>query len=156
MNVPQILALVFVGLVTVGGALWIWAGMKYRSGAGKSRMAVAFGVVSIVAYFVASSVAQFETIAAFIAWVALTSNLAPMSSVLLQLIKRLNPGLENAKAMALSIVFSCMGCLVANIAQPYVADLPPIVNVIWPILWWALQQFWYSWAPEGYVITRGF
>lgn len=69
--------------------------------------------------------------------------LAAVSSILLQLLRKAWPKVDENIAFVLSILFAAGISIGAKATIPYLSKLPPEVEDAWPVVVWALQQVWW-------------
>jgi len=79
----------------------------------------------------------------FIAYLATAGALGVVSSVILQLIKRLFPALAEVYAFAASMIAAVVISVAANLLLPMLPSFPPELEQFWPIVVWAAQQIWF-------------
>lgn len=89
----------------------------------------------------------------FAEWVGLLASVASLGAIaaaITAVVKRLT-GLEGVKIKLLSALLAAAVNVVATLALPYLAELPPVVEQFWPVLVWIVSQVWYEaeWVVRG-------
>ena len=91
------------------------------------------------------------TLAEFLQWLATAAAPAVVSSLIVDFIKAVWPDVEEKKAAAVSIVVAMLASALALVAQPYIGDIPPELEQVWPLIVWAIQQLWYQFIGKNKV-----
>ena len=91
------------------------------------------------------------TLAEFLMWLASAAAPGVVSSVIVDFIKAVWPSVEDKKAAAISIVVALVASAVALALQPYIGDIPPELEQVWPFIVWAVQQIWYQFIGKDIV-----
>lgn len=84
------------------------------------------------------------TFVEFVRWLATAGALGVVSSVVVQALKALVPGLADIKAKIISILVATFVSIVATLAVPYLGQVPADVERFWPLIVWAVSQLWYE------------
>ncbi len=84
------------------------------------------------------------TFLAFVTWLATPAALAVVSSLVVQVLKKVYPSIQQQLAVAVSVAVAAVLSVVAMYALPWVKTLPPDVERLWPVVVWALQQLYYQ------------
>jgi len=82
-------------------------------------------------------------LAEFLAYLAAAGALGAVSSIVLQLIRRLWPALDEVYAFLASMIAAIAISVAANLLLPVLPSFPPEVKQFWPIVVWAAQQIWF-------------
>lgn len=134
---------VFVIVSGLGILAWFIAALKNKS---------ALMALLAVGALVATAMAQQEapgSAAQMLVWFSASTSLAPISSVLLQVVRQFEPNLEDKTAMGLSAVASFLVVWFTRLLLPYAGDVALIVdNQSFLALTWIMQQLWYFWGSE--------
>ena len=93
-----------------------------------------------------------ESLAAFLAYLANPLALAVVSSVALQAIKRIWPGVDEGSAFFGSMVLAVGLAIGAMFLLPHVPSLPAEAERLWPFLVWFMQQAWYFLMKDSTVL----
>jgi hypothetical protein len=94
------------------------------------------------------------TFVGFVTWLATPAALAVVSSLVVQVLKRVWPSVQQQLAVAISIAVAAVASVVAMYALPWVAQLPPDVERLWPVVVWALQQLWYGMFGQSEAMRK--
>ena len=84
------------------------------------------------------------TFAEFIRWLAAPAALGIVSTFLVDLIKFIKPEIVDKVAVLVSVIVAGVASFLAQKLIPSLSELPPIVESLWPIIVWAVQQFFYQ------------
>ena len=79
----------------------------------------------------------------FVKYLGSAAALAAVSSILLQLLRKVRPAVDENIAFVLSILFAAVIAIGAKMAIPYLGELPPEIENFWPVIVWAIQQVWW-------------
>lgn len=80
----------------------------------------------------------------FVLWLGSSAALSVVSSLLLTVIRKALPQIEEKRAVVASVLLAALASLAAMALKPYLGYLPPWVEQIWPFVVWIVQQLWYE------------
>jgi len=84
------------------------------------------------------------TFVEFVQWLATSGALGAVSYFLLQCIKALFPSVKDKVASIASVLMAAIVGIVATFAVPYLNNLPPWIDQVWPIIVWLWSQLFYE------------
>jgi phage-related protein len=81
--------------------------------------------------------------AEFVQYLATPAALGVVSSMVLQLIRRVWPQIDEGWAFLASVVAAVVISAIAMYLVPLLPTMPPEVEKLWPFVVWFFQQVWY-------------
>ena len=90
----------------------------------------------------------------FLVYLANPVALAAVSSLALQVMKRLWPDIEEGKAFFASILCAVAMSVLAMFLLPYTPSLPVEAERLWPFVVWFMQQAWYWLMKDSALYKR--
>ncbi len=88
------------------------------------------------------------TFADSIRWLASAGVLGVVSSYIVVAIKAFFPEVQDKVSVIVSIATAAVLAILANLALPHLAQIPPQIEQFWPIVVWAVQQAWYQFVVK--------
>ncbi len=82
--------------------------------------------------------------AEWVLWLGTSAALGVISSVILTVIKKAFPAVQDKVAVIASVLLAAVVSAVAVLAAPYLDQLPPAVETFWPMIVWVAGQVWYE------------
>lgn len=91
----------------------------------------------------------------WVAMLAAVTSLGAVAAWITAIVKRLF-GIEGVQIRLLSAALAAIINVLATMAIPYLARMPPIVEQFWPVLVWIAGQIWYesAWVIQQKLKAR--
>lgn len=84
------------------------------------------------------------TFVEFMRWLASTAATGVVASYVVQAIKLVFPQVQDEVAVRVSVIVAAVVALAAYLVLPYMQQLPPVVEQIWPIIAWLASYIWFE------------
>ena len=125
----------------------------------RGRRIVAVAVVLILALLMtgAEGADPLASLEDFLRFLANPVSLGIVSSLALQVLRRLKPAIDERWAFLASVGFAVLAALIGTLLLPLAPTWPAELQVYWPIVVWFFSQVWF-WIMKDqialYVSTR--
>jgi len=110
-----------------------------------------------ITHLIVGGLNMYGSLPEFLAWLAGGGAvLGVIASFIVQVIKKIKPGFEDAKAKYLSIIIAVIISFGAKALLPYVNQLPSDVLALWAYVVYLFEQIVFDWLHNSGVDSMGF
>lgn len=113
-----------------------------------------FGAAIVLGVIAVGALALDMTFEEFIRYIATPGSLGAISSVVLAIVRRVWPEIDEDLAFVASVALAALAYVLASFVLPMLPELPAELELYWPAVVFLMQQIWYWLMKERVALYR--